>query len=200
MAIKQDLVKLILELINGASMKAVAADEVMKVASVSLKGKSLSIEDRREIFQIAKELLKSTAVQVFLEKKVFNPTIFLLSSEKLYFCEIQNISTDQKNRYSLIGKYAKKYKCFGAIFAGLAELSFSKSKNIDSLLIVSMAYDERLCDNGMDASVESYVFNTHELIKVPININLEKDIQGSLLNGMRKPIENIATLPLVNFN
>ncbi len=201
MATKQELVKLILELINGASMKAVAADEVMKVASLSLKGKNLTITDRREIFQIAKELLKNTAEQIIAEKKIFNPTIFLLSSEKLYLCEMQNISIDQKNRYSLIGKYAKKYKCFGAIFAGLTEISFSKSEKIDSLLVVSIAYDERLCEKGIDVNTESYFFNVNELIKIPINIDLEKDVQGSLiLKGMRKPIEEMSPLPFVNFN
>jgi len=205
---KDELLEILLKLTGKErKMTKIAADESMRVASITLNRQIQSIEDKKEILDIVKTQLKVMAEEIISQGKRLRPMAFLLSPSKAYLCEMQEIAQDANKRYSLLGHYAKKFKCYGGAFISASETVFriSHDDNIlrETLFVVSIAYDETLLfERGEDIKTEVYLIakEGNEVVLSPIppysNIELEKDA----LNGIRKPIADIISLGKTYFN
>lgn len=202
---RKDFIQRSLKLLQEGKGKLLSGEESMKVASLPIFP-LIHPQDKEEIFAITTDLLKETALRLLHKGKHFNPTVFLIARDKFYLCEIEKISQDFSKKFSLIGKYAKKYDCMAAVFAGVGEILIKEGDSfVEALFIISLAYDESLIfERGEDNRIDVFLIKREDKIEL---IEYPKPLKGSsfeeddnVLNGMRKPIERIISLGKIHFN
>lgn len=198
---KKDFIQMLVKLLQEGKTQVLLSEESMKVTSLKLNF-SIPLEDRKEIFNIAEDVLKESVIGVLKIGMPFNPVAYLISPETLYLCEFEKISQDISKKFSLIGKYAKKYNCPAVVFAAVGEvISENKDFQEKALFIISIAYDERLIfEGGRDSKMSVFLIKKEdEEVQILPFENVFKNSEN-FFDNLRKPIEKITTLGKIIFN
>ncbi|MCK9543658.1 MAG: hypothetical protein M0R03_16690 [Novosphingobium sp.] len=178
-------------------------NEKMKVTSVSIPDNFFSKKGEKDLIKNAKKMLKDSVKRALTNEKDFNSLALLISPNKLYLCEICEVFPQEKKKYSLIGKYAKKYGCSAAVFA-----EKQKRKGKDILLFISIAYNERLVfSGGKDTLEDTYVivknyngkFDRLEKISNS-SARVRRNEITNIINHIRKPLTRLVSTNKVYVN
>ena len=174
-------------------------EESMKVMTYSFN-KTLTKKDKKEIFDVSYSLAKEILLYYFKKKEYLNPIVVLASPNALHLCEIPYNLNRDVSKFSLIGKYAKKYKCTSAVF-----VTMSHSYHVKNLAayIISLAYDESLCfTHGKDMSIVFCMplFKNTKVETKFLNLPYDCPLTDIIIDKMRKPIGRIIPLNSVSLN
>jgi len=176
-------------------------EESMKVMTYSLDKVAVTKEQKKEVFDKSFDLVVQIAFHFLSKKQIFNPLVILASADTLFLCEVTQSSSYDAKKFSLIGKYAKKSKCFSGVFVALSAENPEKKP---TLVMISIAYDESLTfKSGGDSLVEICFPKYHDDAPLELSLiefSLKDPAISNIIENIRKPDVEIISLNSISFN